>query len=140
MKLYEGNNGQFYGTQANAKAAVGKHNFIEVDVPTDKWGLISYLNHRAQGNGGADTIIEECVGPKAGNPVAEDMANIHIEPAKPSPAFERAQINIRVEDEIAKADFPNAVRLAAHATDRVAEHLKRIADDAAKPSLSGLLS
>lgn len=123
MKLYEGNNGQFYGTQADAKAAVGKHNFTEVDVPTDKWGLIAYLNQRAQGN-----------------PVTEDMANIHIEPAKPSPAFERAQINIRVEDEIAKADFPNAVRLAAHATDRVAEHLKRIADDAAKPSLSGLLS
>lgn len=128
MKLYEGNNGQFYGTQADAKAAVGKHNFTEVDVPTDKWGLIAYLNQRA--NAYDDLRPVETTERLPAPPVS----------VQPSPAFERAQHNIRVEDEIAKADFPNAVRLAAHATDRVAEHRKRISDDAVRTALSWLLS
>jgi len=41
MKLYLANT-VFYGTQAEAKKA--DKNFVQVDVPTDKEGLIGYLN------------------------------------------------------------------------------------------------
>ncbi len=42
MKLYIAN-GTYVGTQADAKAITKQ--FTEVDVPTDKAGLIAYLNH-----------------------------------------------------------------------------------------------
>lgn len=41
MKLYIAN-GTYVGTQADAKAITKQ--FTEVDVPTDKAGLIAYLN------------------------------------------------------------------------------------------------
>lgn len=41
MKLYLANT-VFYGTQAEAKKA--DKNFVQVEVPTDKEGLIGYLN------------------------------------------------------------------------------------------------
>lgn len=135
MKLYEGNNAQFYGTQADAKAAVGKGNFTEVDVPTDKYGLMSFLNQRA--NAYDDLRPVEQTERLPAPPVS----------TQPSPIVERVDTTI-AEDEIANADFPTALRLAEHATARVGEHLKAIADERfpkpakgyAKPDLKGLLS
>lgn len=42
MRLYKTRDGTFYGTQAEAKKADKK--FQQVEVPTDKAGLIKYLN------------------------------------------------------------------------------------------------
>ncbi len=129
MKLYEANGGQFYGTQADAKAAVGKGNFTEVDVPTDKYGLIAYLNNLT-----LDVVIEAAGGE---NPIIEYNNDfIHstvqdIEPKADTRPLERlikVERNIKIEDEIANADFPTALRLAQHATSRVGEHLKDLAD------------
>ena len=152
MKLYEAKGGQFYGTQADAKSAVGKGNFTEVDVPTDKAGLISYLNQRANAyddlrptrNPRLESIISQTVddlvvpvdAPKPLGEVAPLWEPVDANPTVAS----RAQLNIRVEDEIAKADYPNAVRLAMHATSRVGEHLKEMADKANASKLADMLS
>ena len=44
MRLYQTPDGQIHGTQADARKASKK--FERVDVPTDKDGLIAYLNAR----------------------------------------------------------------------------------------------
>ena len=44
MKLYKSNSGRWFGRQDDARKAVGNHKFGEVEVPTDKWGLIDWLN------------------------------------------------------------------------------------------------
>ena len=43
MKLYKHNKGQWFGTQAEAKAS--RHPWICVDVPTDKPSLLDWLNN-----------------------------------------------------------------------------------------------
>ena len=43
MKLYTNVNGEWFGTQADAKA--GQHPWVPVDVPTDKPSLIEWLNN-----------------------------------------------------------------------------------------------
>lgn len=42
MRLYTDNLGNWYGTQSDAKK--GGYNWVEVDFPTDKQGLLEYLN------------------------------------------------------------------------------------------------
>lgn len=133
MKLYHANTGQWFGTQADAKKAVGKHNFSEVDVPTDKWGLIGWLN--------AQTVAADFKAEKVaefedniinGNP---DTEIIVLKPV-PEPErvivnverFSRADRSIAIDDVIQAADFAEAVRIAEHATARVGEHLREIAD------------
>lgn len=44
MKLYRSKGSIWTGTQADAKAAQGGKDFEEHDVPTDKPGLLSFLN------------------------------------------------------------------------------------------------
>ena len=48
MKLYTNVNGEWFGTQADAKA--GKYPWVPVDVPTDKPNLIEWLNSRETQN------------------------------------------------------------------------------------------
>lgn len=43
MIFYQDSNGEWYATQADAKAS--KFSFQQVDVPTDKYGLLSWLRH-----------------------------------------------------------------------------------------------
>lgn len=135
MKMYEGKGGQFYGTQADAKTAVGKGNFTEVDVPTDKAGLISYLNQRANAYDDLRPVEQ------TGTPtlIGEPLAFLDIRTGASAP-LERATHSINVENEIAKADYSNAVRLAMHATSRVGEHLKALADKEHASKLADMLS
>ncbi len=44
MKLYTNKKGQWFGTQAEAKAS--RHPWICIDVPTDKPNLLEWLNNR----------------------------------------------------------------------------------------------
>ena len=58
MRLYKTANGKFAGTQADAKADGGK-GWKPLEVPTDKYGLIGFLNNLVHGNAPDDTIISE---------------------------------------------------------------------------------
>ena len=51
MKLYTNDNGEWFGTQALAKQR--SYHWWPVEVPTDKPGLLEYLNNR-----GKDTVEE----------------------------------------------------------------------------------
>lgn len=124
MKLYHANNGRWYGTQADAKAAVGKGNFGERDVPTDKWGLIGWLNAQAV----ADEFVTEKVAEFDdatinGNPHVEAQDFVGLEPR-----MSYTDRSIAIDDVIASAPFGEAVRIATDANTRVAEHLKEFAD------------
>ena len=44
MKLYTNDKGEWFGTQADAKA--GQYPWVPVDVPTDKPNLLAWLNNR----------------------------------------------------------------------------------------------
>ena len=48
MKLYTNVNGEWFGTQADAKA--GQYPWVPVDVPTDKPSLLEWLNNRKTQN------------------------------------------------------------------------------------------
>jgi hypothetical protein len=48
MRLYTNNQGSWVGTQADAKREFGK-DWSEVDVPTDKSNLLSFLNNKSVG-------------------------------------------------------------------------------------------
>lgn len=140
MKLYL-IDGLYYGTQAEAKPAAAlagiKNSQIgdfEEDVPTDKTGLIAYLNHLTEARRAVDALF---------GPVEQtERLPAPPIPAAPAPtqAIERATHSIGVEEEIARADYPNAVRLALHATSRVGEHLKAMADKAHASKLADMLS
>ena len=130
MKMYEGPGGQFYGTQTDAKKACGRENFTEVEVPTDKWGLISYLNQRA--NAYSDLR-------PAPQPLPETTLTFCQEAAAaPVSAFERAQTNISIETEIEKADFPRSINIAAAALSRVQEHVNDLGKT--KTAIADLMS
>ncbi len=50
MRLYTNNQGSWVGTQADAKREFGfKNEWREVDVPTDKSNLLSFLNDKSVG-------------------------------------------------------------------------------------------
>jgi hypothetical protein len=133
MKLYL-ISGRYYGTQADAKPAaveagikasqIGDH---EVDVPTDKSGLISYLNHLAE--------VREAVDALCGSPTP---AIAPTPTPVPPAAFDRTQRGIDIDQEIEKADFPRAIYLSASALSRVQEHLRDMGSQ--KTSIADLLS
>lgn len=130
MKLYKSDTpdvagDRWFGTQADAKKAVGKHNFSEVDVPTDKWGLIGWLNANTSSLPADEPSAAVAADPDP-DPDCErlDDSTLLWTPGKTA----RAERSIAIDDEIASADFPTALRIAEHATSRVAEHLREIAD------------
>jgi hypothetical protein len=129
MKLYKSNNGRWFGTQADAKRAVGTNRFGEVNVPTDKLGLIDWLNAEEEKRRERDAHNTAVLTEVAAQPLAE-IAPEPVKLTSEDPYVARIARSIDVEDEIAKADYPNALRLADHATSRVAEHLRdmRIAE------------
>lgn len=127
MKLYLAN-GQYVGTQAEARKI--DKGFEQVEVPTDKEGLIDYLNNIGQGNRHDDTIVEEIVGAKPQSMNLEEALATQRAAVDTRADCRLARLadGINVEEEIANADFPTALRLAEHATARVGEHLREIAD------------
>lgn len=61
MIFYLCNGDTLAPTQADARKL--DPNFEQVDIPTDKGGLMSYLNNILAGNAHDDTIVEETTGP-----------------------------------------------------------------------------
>lgn len=56
MKLYLTQAGRWSGTQADARL---DGSFEQIEVPTDKPGLLDWLNNREQGNCYDDTFLSE---------------------------------------------------------------------------------
>ena len=128
MRMYRISN-RFYATQDEAKPALAelgeKLNTIgayETDVPLTKDALIAYLNEGS-----------------AATPNTRPLPEVVMPSPSASPHHARALHNIDVEDEIERASFADAVRLAEHANDRVGWHLKLIRDEAAKRAASDML-
>lgn len=103
MNLYRDEDGIWYGTQAEAKAGAQGKSWQLVEVPTDKPSLLAWLNAENSRSGRSEA------------PAPRQMPKL--------PVQELQAHNIRIEEDIAKADLPNAIRLASHALCRVQEHL-----------------
>lgn len=132
MKLYQIDQ-TYCGTQAEtktlAKAAGVKFDAAihEQEVPTDKAGLIDFLNNELRI---ADFHQRRAVTAATAQPLGE-IAPMH-EPIERYPTDADVDTikrmagvahNINVEEEIGRADYPTAIRLALHATSRLQEHL-----------------
>lgn len=111
MRLYLAK-GQYVGTQADARKI--DKSFEQVEVPTDKEGLIAYLNGWCNVGVHDPLVIQSVLEEPAGAPAAA--------------VFDKIMSSIDIEEQIASADFPTALRLAEHATSRVGECLREIAD------------
>ena len=59
MRLYTNKDGQWFGTQADARKGAPR-NWVEVDVPTSKQDLINWLNANQVG-GGYDKPVDSVV-------------------------------------------------------------------------------
>jgi hypothetical protein len=59
MRLYTNKDGQWFGTQADARKGAPR-NWVEVDVPTSKQDLINWLNANQVG-GGYDKPVDTVV-------------------------------------------------------------------------------
>ncbi len=68
MRLYTNNQGSWVGTQADAKREFGK-NWREVDVPTDKPTLLTFLNEYQVGEADAVSaqmeMVQKDIAPRA---------------------------------------------------------------------------
>lgn len=136
MKLYLAN-GQYVGTQSEARKI--DKGFEQVEVPTDKEGLIAYLNGWCNTHLGwaivedsrsvadIETAPFEMPEGYVVHNLANDPRETPAEEALRGQGFNPVR-SINIEEEIASADFPTALRLAEHATARVGEHLREIAD------------
>jgi len=120
MNLYRTASGSWAGTQVDARIAAKDDGgrYVAVDVPTDKPSLLAFLNlHRV---GAPVERTERLEAP----PVAPTP------PASPAPSpavpetVAKLRHDISVEEEIAKADFPSAIRLADHCLWRLTEHVR----------------
>jgi len=126
---------RFYATQDEAKPALAelgeKLNTIgayETDVPLTKDALIVYLNE-----------VSAAAVAATPTPNTRPLPEVVLPSPSASPHHARALHNIDVEDEIERASFADAVRLAEHANARVGWHLKLIKDEGAKRAASDML-
>ena len=91
MILYKTPAGVWTGTQADARASAKTEsgdpkNWVEIDVPVNKAGLMEFLNEHRVGA----TLIDVFSPPPAAEPDADDdpwgLAEVEPELAKPTPA------------------------------------------------------
>jgi len=115
MRLYRTEIGQWAGTQADARKFAATHgvDWEQVEVPTDKPGLLAWLNNMAAGNGPNDTMIDDGDEPEF-RPTLDDYRNIdseadmyfsHFAGRKPT----NAEKSVGFEDEF--ENFPLALKL-----------------------------
>jgi len=114
MKLYKTPDGQFHGTQADARKA--DRDFQQVEVPTDKAGLIAYLNGQSQ----------RAVEPQ---PLPTQEQVFVPTPARETPVEKRMrhfETMVQVEEYIQGADYDEARRIQSLAIERLVEHVTEI--------------
>ena len=125
MKLYKSNSGRWFGRQDDARKAVGNHKFGEVEVPTDKWGLIDWLNANAEKTERLEAptmSLEEALATQRA--AVEPQTALERGVAAHKAIFEQAAHNINVEEEIGRADARTAQRLMEHCVARLVEHIE----------------
>ncbi|QNQ09265.1 hypothetical protein [Sphingomonas alpina] len=119
MRLYRTSAGTWAGTQPEADAAAKAEGSTwgKVEMPEGKAERIEWLNALS--------------GPS--EPQFAAPAPAPTPPPSPAPDTQRAiqQHNIRVEEEIANADFATATRLSLHILSRLGEHVR--ANGSGKP-------
>lgn len=114
MKLYKTPDGQFHGTQADARKV--DRDFQQVEVPTDKAGLIAYLNGQSQ------RTIEP-------QPLPTQEQVFVSTPARETPVEKRMRLfetMLQVEEYIQGADYDEARRIQSLAIERLVEHVTEI--------------
>lgn len=104
MKLYRNSAGEWFGTQADAKA--DKIEFSAVEVPTDKAGLLDFLNLQ---------------GTEYGVPYRPASGNDNCEPTQPAPvapaAESHADKQVRFEDAFEQFPISKKLHFAALAVE-----------------------
>lgn len=120
MRLYLAN-GQYVGTQAEAKKI--DRSFEQVEVPTDKEGLIDWLN---QARLDVDRSGEKVELYPTDADVAEVKRIAGI--TEVVPPINYANRSIAIDEVIEAAELGEAASIAARANERVLEHLRLIAD------------
>ncbi len=142
MNLYRDEEGHWTGTQADAKLTGAPWALVE--VPTDKYGLLSFLNNMEKElrTVTLEEVQPECLTADLGHieePVRfNEVVTTDIEPTPVVPEWKltpggtvrriAADENTMIDEAILAADFPAAVRIAECAMLRVGEHLKDIAE------------
>lgn len=128
MKLYHiQRTGEWTGTKAEAQrlAARARATFDLVDVPTDKDGLLAFLNSREAGVLHDDVLVyavEDAPATGQGELVITPMQAPPPPPDMARPAIVAQEIS--VEEAIAGAGYPRALRLAEHVHCRLMEHAR----------------
>ena len=114
MRLYQTPDGKIHGTQADARKVSKK--FERVDVPTDKDGLIAYLNARP-------TSVEEHASvpaPQSASALSEDRTYKNLKAFAPKNA-EWAQDLDQVKTYIGSALYDEVRCIQVWTIDRVAD-------------------
>lgn len=136
MKLYRRNGDveasvTWAGTQVRAKRLFGKDGYELVDVPTNKDGLIDFLNEVTEVASTPPVFGVTITHPDAYNGEVEE-ANGNTANTNDARVSGVARA-IDIEEEIADADFARAINLSEHILGRLDEHVRRL-------SLSKLIS
>lgn len=134
MRLYRTTAGEWTGTQDEARKLAGKA-WETVEVPTDKAGLLAFLNREAEETFKGITAMAEVAARKPQEsterleapPVSTRTEAPQERPAAPN----KVQHAIKVEEEIAGADLPQTIRLADHVMWRLNEHVRAAERNAA---------
>ena len=118
MKLYLKDNGGWAGTQADAGK---KGTYKQVDVPTDKPGLLAWLNERSDnGDSGQD---------RESYTYDQDRGYYTVsspEPKKPTIQEQRERFferKLQLDEYIQEADYDEARRVQSLAVERLVEHV-----------------
>ena len=111
MKLYKTPDGQFHGTQVDARKA--DRDFQQVEVPTDKAGLITYLNGQSQ------RVVEP-------QPLRTQEQVFVAALTRETPVEKRMrhfETMVQVEEYIQEADYDEARRIQSLSIERLVEHV-----------------
>lgn len=122
------------GTQDDANKLIGRGNWEATEVPTDKAGLLAFLNTMPMAYFGKADVTQAQNENSGHNDTTPSTGHSQAKPSPhgPNPFHLRALHNIDVEDEIANADWPTIIRLAEHVHDRLDDLRRSLADQYAK--------
>jgi hypothetical protein len=124
MRLYRTEAGKWAGTQDEARQLAGRA-WSQVEVPTDKPGLLAFLNEMAaKAPRSPVERLEPDHAPPHQAEAKSTPASPAAAPASISKVQHKVQHDIKVEEEIAGADLPTTIRLADHIMWRLNEHVR----------------
>lgn len=120
MRLYKNINGEWFGTQADAKH--DGYDWWHVEVPVDKAGLLNFLN----GGDADDTPVAECAGSVEEEPVSGRAVMDTVLGGEAAMRNQQAAFNVTAEEQIQNGSFDDACRLLEQCTGRINEHIRAV--------------